>query len=446
MSVTPFDSAIYRGLLSDDELARLFSDDAELRGLLDVEAALARAEGQAGVIPRDAAATIDAAARALTVKPADLAGGTTGAGVPVMALVAQLRKAAGEAGPHVHWGATSQDIVDTALVLRLKAACHILQSRLAQLANILAAQAAAHCGTVMAGRTRFQQAVPTTYGLKAAGWLSMLVRHQARLTELQSRLFVVQFGGAAGTLASLGADGVAVAEAFAKELNLAAPASPWHTQRDSVAEFAGWLSLVSGSLGKIGRDVLLMAQSEVGEARPAAGGGSSTMPQKANPIAAEMLVALAQANAGQLATMHAALGQEHERGGSGWTLEWLSLPQMVLATGAGLAHAIVLIDGLVIDAARMRATIEATDGLMLAEAATFALARHMPRPEAERLVSAACKAVAQDRTHLCDVLKTLTDAPLDYAALRDPRNYLGSADAFVERVLAEAKRAFPNIR
>lgn len=442
MSISPFDSAIYRCLLSDDELAHLFSDTAEIRSLLAVEAALARAQGKLDVIPKDAAARIADAAQSLTVAPEELAAGTGAAGVPITALVGLLRKAAGDAGAYAHYGATSQDIVDTALIYRLLSAAALIETRLSNLAHILMAQAKEHQRSVMAGRTRFQQAVPTTYGLKAAGWLSGLCRHQARLRELKPRLFVVQLGGAVGTLASLGAKGSEVVRAFAGELGLAAPAMPWHAQRDALTEFAGWLSLISGTLGKIGGDVLLLAQSEVAEARPAEGGGSSTMPQKANPIAAEVLVTLARFNAGQIAVMHGAIAQEHERGGAGWMLEWLTLPQMIVAAGAGLARATDLMGGLVIDRARMRVNVEATNGLMMAEAATFALAAHMPRGEAEKLVGEACRAAVSGR-HLADALRALTDAPFDAQALRDPASYLGAADAFIDSALAEAAEIFP---
>lgn len=442
MTIAPSDSTIYRGLLSDEELAPLFSDESELRGLLDVEAALARAEGGLDIIPRDAALRIDSIARRLSPSPSALTVGTAITGVPITALLTELRQAVGDDAQYVHWGATSQDIVDTALVLRLRAACHILESRLARLAIALMGQADRHRRTVMAGRTRFQQAVPTTFGLKVAGWLSMLCRHRDRLREFEGRLFVVQFGGAAGTLAALGPRGMAVTVALARELGLGVPPSPWHTQRDNIAELAGWLSLVSATLGKIARDILLLAQSEIAEVRPSLGGGSSTMPQKTNPISAEVLVTLAQANANHLASMHGAMGQEHERGGSGWMLEWLTLPQMVIATGAGLAQAIALVESLIVDDGRMGKTIEAANGLTMAEAAVFTLCEQMPRSDAEHLVAAACRGVTQGEGHLGEVLKTLTDVALDVAALRDPHNYLGSSEEFINRVLAQAQASF----
>jgi 3-carboxy-cis,cis-muconate cycloisomerase len=440
MTVSPLDSALYGALLSDAETAVLFDARAEIRAMLAVEAALARAEAKLGVIPAEAGERIARTAERLEIEPATLAAGTASAGVPVPALVEALRRAVGgEAAAYLHWGATSQDIVDSALLLRLRSAMEIYERRLAALIEQLAALAEAHRATVMAGRTRLQQATPITFGLKVAGWLAPLLRHRQRLRELRPRLLLVSFGGAAGTLAALGDRGLVVAEALAGELALEAPAGPWHTQRDGLAELAGWLALTTGSLGKIGQDVLLLAQSEIGELHEGVGGGSSTMPQKANPVVSETLVAVARMNAGLLATLQQAMLPDHERGGSAWQLEWLTLPQMVVLTGAALRHAVALIGGLRVDVRRMRANVDASNGLILAEAASFALARDMPRPEAQALVKAACRdALAQDR-HLIDLLAERVDAPLDWQALRDPSNYLGAADEIVERIIREAR-------
>jgi 3-carboxy-cis,cis-muconate cycloisomerase len=437
MTVSLFDSELYGGLFSDREIAALLDDRARLRAMIEVEAALARVQGRLGVIPPEAAARISETAETLELDPAALAPGTASAGVPIPALVAALREAAGtEAGSWVHWGATSQDIMDTGLVLRLRELLARLDERLAGVIQSLAALAAEHRGTVMAARTRGQQALPTTFGLKAAGWLAPLARHRERLGQLRPRLLVVQFGGAAGTLAALGADGLAVMEALAGELDLAVPPAPWHAQRDGFAELAAWFALVTGSLGKIGEDLVLLAQSEVGEAYPKGGGGSSTMPQKTNPVAAEALVTLARFNAGLLASAGEALVQAQERGGAAWPLEWLTLPQMAVATGAALRLAAEALDGLVVDPARMAANLEASQGLILAEAASFALAEHMPRPEAQALVKAACAEAAQSGRHLLEVLAEKTPAPLDWAGLRDPAGYLGAADALIDRILA----------
>ena len=453
MTVSLFDSELYGDLFSDREIVALLDDRARLRAMLEVEAALARVQGRLGVIPAAAATRIAEVAESLELDPAALAPGTASAGVPVPALVASLRAAVGaEAGAYVHWGATSQDIMDSGLVLRLRAVLDALDGRLAGTIETLAALAQEHRGTVMAARTRSQQALPTTFGLKAAGWLLPLARHRERLAQLRPRLLVVQFGGAAGTLAALGAtpgaalgaalgtalgeDGVAVMEALATELGLAIPPAPWHSQRDGIAELAAWFALVTGSLGKIGEDLVLLAQSEVGEVTPGGGGGSSTLPQKTNPVAAEALVTLARFNAGLLTPATEALLQAQERGGAAWALEWLTLPQMAAATGAALRLAAAALDGLVVDTARMAANLEASNGLILAEAASFALAAHMPRPEAQALVKAACAEVTESGRHLMDVLAEMSEAPLDWAGLKDPAGYLGAADALIDRILA----------
>jgi len=322
----------------------------------------------------------------------------------------------------------------------LKPVLEVFDRRLAALAQVLAALADAHRRTLVVARTRGQQAVPTSFGLKAAVWLAPLLRARQRLEQLRPRLLLLSFGGAAGTLAALGDRGPAVAEALARELGLGLPPLPWHVQRDGLAELADWLSLVTGGLGKLGQDVSLMAQSEVGELREGGGpgrGGSSTMPQKANPVASEVLVAAARLNATLVSALHQAIPQEQERGGPGWQLEWLTLPQMLVTTGCALRHAGALIENLEVDAARMRRNLDAAQGLVLAEAATFALAAQLPRPEAQELVKAACaRAKAEDR-HLIDLLAETCDAPVDWAKLRDPTNHLGAAETFIDRVLAE---------
>jgi 3-carboxy-cis,cis-muconate cycloisomerase len=445
MTVSLFDSELYGDLFSDREIVALLDDRARLRAMLEVEAALARVQGRLGVIPAAAATRIAEVAESLELDPAALAPGTASAGVPVPALVASLRAAVGaEAGAYVHWGATSQDIMDSGLVLRLRAVLDALDGRLAGAIETLAALAQEHRGTVMAARTRSQQALPTTFGLKAAGWLLPLARHRERLAQLRPRLLAVQFGGGAGTLAALGAargeNGVEVMEALATELGLAIPPAPWHSQRDGIAELAAWFALVTGSLGKIGEDLVLLAQSEVGEVTPGggpgSGGGSSTLPQKTNPVAAEALVTLARFNAGLLTPATEALLQAQERGGAAWPLEWLTLPQMATATGAALRLAAAALDGLAVDTARMAANLEASNGLILAEAASFALAGHMPRPEAQALVKAACAEAAESGRHLMDVLAEMSEAPLDWAGLKDPAGYLGAADALIDRILA----------
>jgi 3-carboxy-cis,cis-muconate cycloisomerase len=427
--------------LSDDELAAHFSDAAEVRAMLCVEAALATAEARVGVIPTPAAERIARAAVEARITPESLGEGTAGAGVPVPALVAALRAALDdEAAPYVHWGATSQDIVDSGLVLRLRSAVVILEARMTALIARLADMAEAHRKTVMAARTRGQQSTPTTFGLKVAGWMMPLVTHRDRLQAVRTRLLCLSLGGASGTLAALGDKALPVEAALALELDLGLSPLPWHVQRDGVADFAGWLSLVTGTLGKMGQDVILLSQSEVGEVRPGSGGGSSTMPQKSNPIAAETLVTLARFNAGQVGQMHQAMIQEQERGGAAWQLEWLTLPQMVVAAGAALRHATDMVDGMIVDPARMRANLDASNGLNLAEAASFALAAHMPRPKAQALVKQACEEVADSGRPLMDILAEKTDVPVDWQAVADPANAVGPAGDLITRALRAAGR------
>lgn len=440
MTVTPYDSAAFGTLFTDAEVSAQFSDVATVQAMLTVEAALARVQAGLNIIPARAARRIDQAIAGLEPDLGGLGAGSENAGIPVIALVEQIRTAVGsDNAAYVHWGATSQDIIDSGLILRLRAVIDSLAARLATLSELLAALADTHRRTIMAARTRSQQAVPTTFGLKVAGWLAPLLRHRARLLELRPRVLVVQFGGAAGTLAALGERGLEVAHALAAELGLATPVGPWHTQRDGLAELAGWLSLVTGSLGKMGQDIVLLAQSEIGELRESddgTRGGSSAMPQKSNPVASDVLITAARMNAGLLANMHQALIQEHERGAAAWQLEWLTLPQMAVCTGVAITHALSLVKHLEVRVERMRANVDAAKGLLLAEAATVALSAHMPRTEAQALVKEACAAVSETGEHMLDLLQNKTDAPIDWPALKDPTRYLGSADTLVEQVLA----------
>ena len=433
---------MYSALLSDPEVAALLADAAQARAMVRVERALAVAEGRLGVIEPGVATAIERRLAKFEPDLMGLARGTAEAGVPVPALVAQLRVAVGgEAAGFLHWGATSQDIVDTALILQLREALVLLEGRLADLIAALARLADAHRATVAVARTRFQQAVPTTFGLKAAAWLAPLLRHRARLGELRPRLLVVQFGGAAGNLSALGAQGVAVMEALAAELDLGCPALPWHAQRDTLAELASWLALVTGSLGKLGLDLLLLAQSEVAEVREARGGGSSTMPQKANPVLSEALVTLARRDATLLAGMYQAMPHALERDGAAWQLEWAVLPDMIETTGAALAHADELARTLVVDPARARAVLDAALDLPLAEAVSFALAEHVPRARAQELVKQAAREATASGRKLLEVLAARVDAKIDWERVRAEAERPACNDALIDRVLAEAATA-----
>ncbi len=435
MTSAPFGSRLLDQLLSDPETSALFTDRAALEAMLKFETALAKAEEVCGVIPSGSAQAIASAACSLEPDRDALGAAVLQAGHPVTALVRQLRAAAGTRGEYVHWGATSQDVIDSALVIRLREAAAILDARLEKVIARLSQHAKAHRGTVMAGRTRSRQAAPITFGLKVAGWIAPLKRHRRRLAELRPRLLVLQFGGAAGTLAALGDRGLAVSEALAKELDLALPPMPWHSQRDSFGEAAAWLALVTASTGKIGRDITLLVQDEIAEVHDGSNGISSTMPQKSNPVLSEVLVAAATVNAGLLASMQQAALQEHERGGAGWTAEWLLLPQMTVLAGAVLRHAETIAGALDVRAERMRRNIDASGGLLLAEAAAFALAAHMPLRQAQAFVSQACREASTSGRSLIEVLRVCTGLPIDWDRLRDPVNSLGAADAFISRTL-----------
>ena len=430
MAVTPFDSAIFRDLYTEPEIAALFSDSAEIRAMLLVEAGLARVQGRLGLIPEAAAEAIAKAAPAASIPAVSLAAGTASAGVPAPALVAALRATLpDEAAAWVHYGATSQDVIDTGLMLRLRRALDHIDERLERLIGALGALAAAEATTVMAARTRGQIATPTTFGARVAVWRAPLVRCRERIAQARPRALMVSLAGASGTLAAMGPKGAAVAAALAEEFALAYDPTPWHAARDGIAEIGGLAALITGALGKIGRDAQLLLQSEVREISAGKGGGSSTMPHKANPVGAEALAALARTVAGLSSRLYDAMLHEHERDGVAWATEWFTLPQMIVATGAALAHAEKMISALTTRPEAMRATMEATGGLMMAEAAVFALASHMPRPEADRLLKAAAAEALSSGEPLASILSRSTDAPVDWPAVLDPANYVGAAPA-----------------
>lgn len=428
-------------LLGDTAIADMMGDAAQIRAMLDVEGALARVQGRLGIIPEEAARVIDAAAATIEIAPAELSDPTRDAGVPVIALVARLRASAGETGAdHVHWGATSQDIMDTALVLNLRNVLSELEHRLRAVVGALSDAASQHRDTIMVGRTRSQHAVPTTFGAKAAGWLMPLLRQIQRLDQMRPRLLVVQFGGAAGTLAPFGARGPELTQALAAELQLNQAPMPWHAQRDSLVECANWLAGTASIVGKAAQDLILMAQTEVGEVR-FSGGGSSTMPQKSNPVQAEAMVALARHANGLAGSMHAAMVHAHERDSTAWSLEWLTLPQLAEAAGASLRHAADVFSSLDIDTERMAANLAMAGGTIMAEAASFALSEMMPRVEAKELVRRGCEACAADGGRLVDWLRANCEVQVDWDSVGDPAGWLGAAGTLVDDVCAEAENA-----
>jgi len=430
-------------LFGDDELARLFTEAAEVYAMVAVEAALARVEGRQKLIPAAAATAIERTQPAIDF--AALRAGMEASGVPTIALLVEFRKALDDAAASaLHFGATSQDIMDTGLVLRLRDAFAILDVRLSEVIDALAGLAGKHRATVMLARTRWQHALPTTFGAKVANWMGPLIRHRQRLAELLPRLLAVQLGGAAGTLSAMGPQGVRVMEDLAQELSLSCPAAPWHVQRDSVIEAGQWLALVAGSLGKIGLDVALLAQSEIAEIAESGQSGrgeSSTLPQKINPVVSDVMVSIARQLAAHAGVLHQAALAENERGASAWQLEWLNLPAMIELTGASLRHAQFLARNLAVDTQRMRANLDGANGLYLAEAATFALAEHTKRSDAKRLVKEAVARSRAENRHFIDCLAELTNAPVAWDRLRDPRNACGVASEFIDRTLAGIGKA-----
>jgi 3-carboxy-cis,cis-muconate cycloisomerase len=443
MPSTPFDSAIFRDAFGAPAMRAVFSDEAAVRRWVEVEVALAAAEARAGVIPEAAAEAIRAGARPEAIDLAKLKVETDLVGYPIVGVVHQLAGQAGEAGRYVHWGATTQDIMDTATVLQVREALGLIDADLAAIDAALAGLAARHRTTVMAGRTHLQHALPVTFGYKAAVWLAMVRRHRQRLAELRPRVLVGQFAGAAGTLASLGDKGLAVHDALMDELGLARPEAPWHVARDGLAETVAFLGLVTGSLAKIATDVILMMQTEVAEAfEPfvAGRGSSSTMPQKRNPISCEYIVAAARIVRGHVGLMLDAMAADHERATGPWQLEWVAIPEAFLAAGGALRQSRFMLEGLIVDAGRMRRNLDLTDGLIAAEAVMMALAQHTGRGAAHDLVYGACRSALDKGTTLLAELERLPDVTrhLDgarLAELTDPVNYLGSAPAMIDRAL-----------
>jgi 3-carboxy-cis,cis-muconate cycloisomerase len=439
-------------MFSTDAMQSTFSDRACIQAMLDFEAALARAEALHGVIPAAAVPPIVDCCKAELIDMESLARAAGPAGNLAIPLVKQLTARVGqvdqEAAKYVHWGATSQDVLDTGVVLQLRAALGHLDADLAQLAAALVKLTQQYRDTPMVGRTWMQHALPITFGLKAAGWLDAVQRHQDRLAELRARMLTLQFGGAAGTLASLGAQGLPVAQALAADLQLMLPATPWHTHRDRVAEAATAFGLLVGTLGKMARDISLLMQTDVAEAaEPAAEGrgGSSTMPHKRNPVGCAIALAAAVRVPGLVSTMLSGMVQEHERALGGWQAEWDTLPQIARLTAGALQQMRDVAAGLTVDVARMRADLDATHGQIMAEAVTLALGAKLGRLAAHQLVERACHLAAATGQHLRESL--LQDATIsaeltasEVDRLLDPAGYVGQAGAFIDAVLQNHRR------
>lgn len=451
-SSTVIDSVLFRDAFGTPGMREVFSDRRLIARYIEVEVALARAQARCGVIPGEAA---EAIARESTLERIDfdhLRAETDIVGYPILPLVHQLVAMCGEAGRYLHWGATTQDIMDTANVLQVRDALAIVDADIRSLRAILADLARKHRDTPMAGRTHLQHALPVTFGYKVAVWLAMFDRHQERLAQLRDRVLVVEFAGAVGTLASLGtADGnrgFEVQVALAEELGLGVPATTWHVARDGFAETVNLLALVTGSLGKIALDIMLMASTEFGELYEPfvkGRGASSTMPQKRNPISSELMLAAAKAVRQHAGLMVDAMVQDFERATGPWHAEWVALPESFVLTAGALHQARFALGGLIVDDARMRQNLGISRGLIVAEAVMMGLAPAMGRQQAHDVVYDACRTVNERGGTLADALAALPAVTRHFDRpaidrLTDPANYLGLSPQMVDRALALSAR------
>lgn len=437
-------------LATTSALAEVFSDESVLRAMLEFEAALARAEAKLGVIPTEAAKAITVSAKAASFDVSALAEATFRAGTPaiplVKALTNQIRTTDAEAARFVHWGATSQDVADSAMSLLLKRAEPILIGDLLRLEKALRSLTERHKNSVMVGRTLLQAAPPVTFGLKAAGWLGSVHRGRRRLENGFRAAAVLQFGGASGTLASLGDRGTAVVEALGQELGLRTPVMPWHTQRDELATLICACGVLTGSLGKMARDISLLMQNEVGEASEPGKdgrGGSSTMPNKRNPIACALTLAAAHRVPGLVASFLSAMVQEHERAVGGWQAEWPVLAAVVQSTGVAITSMAEAAEALSVNTEKMRANIEGTNGLIFAERAMMLLGSKLGRDVAHKILERAARASIDEGRNLAAVLADIPEVtahltPTELMQLEKPDQYLGSAEAFREALVAES--------
>jgi 3-carboxy-cis,cis-muconate cycloisomerase len=447
-STTVLDSILFRDAFGTSEMREVFSDLALISRYAEVEVALARAEARCGVIPAEAAEEI---AQRTDVSALDfdlLRQETDVVGYPILPLVHQMTKQCGEAGRYVHWGATTQDIMDTAVVLQIRAALSRIEADIAVLRDILADLSKRHRDTPMAGRTHLQQALPITFGYKTAIWLAMFDRHAERLAQLKPRVLVGQFAGAAGTLASLGNKGFEVQRALCEELDLGVPVATWHVARDGFAEAVNFLALVTGSLGKIALDIMLMASTEFAEVYEPfvkGRGASSTMPQKRNPISSELMLAAAKGVRQHAGLMLDAMVQDFERATGPWHAEWMAIPESFVLTSGALHQAKFALGGLIVDSKKMADNLDISGGLIVAEAVMMGLAPAIGRQEAHDVVYDACRLANDKGMTLADALSAdpRVSARIDRPTierLTSPKNYLGLAPEMVDHVLVSIKR------
>ncbi len=431
-------------LLLASSMSVLFSPEAHVQQMLRFEAALASAEAQAGVIPLEAAQAIATHCKVEFFDLSTLASEAQLAGTPVIPLVRQLTDLVeGEARRYVHWGATSQDAIDTALMLQMRTGLDLLMTGVQAICASCADLATRHRQTVMVGRTLLQQALPITFGLKAARWLALLTRQFSALRTQRQQALAIQFGGAAGTLAALGEYGLTVAQGLAKELDLPPSDLPWHAERDRVAVIATTLGVLAGSLDKIAGDLVLLAQTEIGEVKETSQpgkGGSSAMPQKQNTVDAIRARSSVRLALGQVPIILAAMAQEQERAAGAWQAEWTAIPQLFCHTASAVESLHQALAGLQVDEKRMRANLDLTAGLVMAESLTMALAPHLGRPAAQRLVTSLCERTVASGQHLREVALNVSEvrahlSASEIASALDPAQYLGSSESLIQRAL-----------
>lgn len=445
MAGSVFDSALYAKLFPTAELGRLFTDTAELRAMLLVEGMLAKAQGTQGVIPEDSAAAISRAAMEVQLDPSALAEATGQNGASVPALVSAFRSEmqAPEHAQYVHWGATSQDITDSGLMLRLRQALNLIETDLRAGLVSMAALAKAHAELPMPARTYGQHATPTSFGAVVAAWGEPLLALLDDLDHLRTTCLLVSLSGATGTASALGPHADQTRAELAKLLNLNDPGRSWHTDRGPVLRIAEWMNRLSLALGKIGEDAVELVQTGIGEISIGGSGASSTMPQKQNPVGPSVLVASARHSAGLLSVLHGAAMQRHQRDGSSWFTEWMCLPQIALCAGTAAQTARQVLDGITPNTDAMLSALEANLGMIHAEALSFALAEHVSRPEAQATIKALCREASETGSQLAELVRR--DWPqIDADTLFDPMQQMGHAPSaarkFATRVTERLNR------
>src|SRR5262245_26020780 len=455
MPSTALDSIIFRDIFSTSEMRLVFSDEYRTACYLEIEAALARVQGRLGIIPKEAANEIVAKCKVENIDFAKLKATTERIGYPILGVVQQIVAFCDNGlGEWCHWGATTQDITDTATIMQIRAALDLVEQDMERIAAALAQLARDHRDTPMAGRSNLQQAVPLTFGFKCACLLAAMQRHRARLKQLRPRVLVGEFAGAVGTLASLGKDGLKVQQGLMADLKLGQPEIAWHTVRDRIGEVGCFLGLVTGTLGKVSMDVKLLMQTEVAEVFEPfheGRGSSSTMPQKRNPVSSLYIHSTVALVRQHVAALLEAAVADHERSTGPWEIEWISLPEIFLLSSGALVQTKLLVQGLEVDAKRMRENLDLTLGMIVSEAVMMGLGPHLGRQRAHDLVYDICRKVAATGEPLVELLardseiaKYLTSAELD--KMCDPARYLGLAGEMVDNVLAREREQRPATR